>query len=123
EQEQVMHFLNKFFRLGKFIDVTNQPGVLAGQGAKLRNEVRIGEKAHVEDQVGLLRNAIFISEADGGNQQVSLLALRLKKSSDVGAQFMNIEVGGVDREVGEVPQRLQQLAFGMDGSANGVNTT
>ena len=58
--------------------------------------MRVGQKAHIEDQVGFLRNAIFVAEANGGNQQVFFATLRLKQPVDVRAQFVHIEIGRVD---------------------------
>src|SRR5213593_2690682 len=51
-------------RLGEGSHVADHPAVLAGQGAQARDEVRVGEKADVEQQVGLERHAVLVPEAD-----------------------------------------------------------
>ena len=61
--QQFRYPLNEFFCLRKRPDVLGYARMTSRERAKLRHEMRIGQKAHVEHQVGILRHPMFESEA------------------------------------------------------------
>ena len=63
------------------------------------DEVRIGQKTNIENEIGALRHAILKAKAKRRNQQRLPLLSRLEQLYQVGAQLMNIELGGVDLQV------------------------
>ena len=87
--------------LGKRADVFGDPRVAPGQRTEFGHEMRVGQKAHVEDKVGILGNALTESEAHAGDQNAFLRRLFLKAFGDVSAQFVNVELRSVDDEIGD----------------------
>ena len=64
--------------------------------------MRIGQKAHIENQVCIGGNAVAKSEAHHGNQQRPPSGI-LKAVDDELAQLVNVEFGGVNDHVRETP--------------------
>src|SRR3954462_12341311 len=74
EEKQVGCLLEELLGLGKLPDILRHPAMLAGERPELRNEVRVGQEAHIEHQVCLQWHAIFVAEADEGDHQVLAVA-------------------------------------------------
>src|SRR5690242_20157257 len=91
----------------------------SGERAKLRHEMRIGQEAYIEHQVGVVGNAMLKTEADAGGQNVSALLLFVKQLDDVAAQFVNVELRRIDDQVGQAPNVAQMAAFGRERRLNG----
>src|ERR1700737_1853455 len=70
--------------------------------------MRVGQKAHIKDQVGIAGQAVFVSETDARYQN-RLLASRvlLEPVGQVRPQFMNVKFGSVNDQVGERPRPPQ----------------
>ena len=79
----------------------------SGEGAELRHEVRIGKKADIEQQICVLRHSMFEAEAHAGNHDVFVGLLLLKAFCDVRTQFVDIEPGSINDEVGDGSDRTQ----------------
>ena len=88
----------------KRANVTSDALVPAAKVPQARNEMRIRQKAHVEHQVRVGRNTIAKSEADNGNQQWPAAGI-LKSVNDELAQLVNVELRGVNDDVGEATDR------------------
>ena len=58
EEQQVGDASKEFLRLVEFADVGNDFWMESGEVAELGNEVRVGEEAHVEDEIGFERDAV-----------------------------------------------------------------
>ena len=69
--------------------------------------MRIGKKTHVEHQVGIRGNAVVIAKADDRNEHRALVGI-LEALGDEVAQFVNVELRGVDDHVGELADGLHQ---------------
>src|SRR5215469_2608779 len=69
-QQQTCDTVKKFLCLRKSIQVGDQLRVLSCERAEFRFEMRVGQKAHIEDEVRLERDPILIAETQRGNQQV-----------------------------------------------------
>src|SRR5208282_1605893 len=74
--QQFRDAVNELLRLRKRPDVFGDAGMPSRQPAELRYEMRIREKAHIEYQVGIFRQAVFVSETHARDQD-RLLAPRL----------------------------------------------
>src|SRR5262249_19836458 len=70
----------------------------------------IGQEANVEDEVGVAGDAVAIAEADAGNQHRALFGIAEALGDEV-AEFVDVEFGGVDYNVGKFADRLHHLAF------------
>ena len=97
--------------LGKRTDIFRDTGIPPRERSELRDEMRIRQKAHIGHHVGVLWKALPESEANTGNEQVLLRGLFLKALSDVSAQFVDIELGSIDHEVGHGTDCTQVTAF------------
>src|SRR5947209_14403954 len=65
--EQLRDAFNEFAALRERTHILCNLGMATGKGPQLRHEVRIRQKADVEEQVAILRNAVLVSEADAGD--------------------------------------------------------
>ena len=78
--------------------------------------MRVGQKADIEDQVGLFGHTVAEAEAHARNQNAFLRRLLAETLRDVGAQFVHIELGGVDNDVGQRANACEMTAFGFERS-------
>ena len=99
--EQIRDALDELGGLRKRADVFCDPGMAARERAKFRHEMRVGQKTNIEDQVGIIGNAVLESEADAGNQNVFALLFFLKELIDVSPQLVHIELLGVNHQVSD----------------------
>ena len=90
---------------GKRANVFGDPRVASGQRAELGHEMRIGQEADIEHQVGIVGHAVLESEADAGDQNVFLGRLFLEALGQVRAQFVHVEFRSVDDQVGNGADR------------------
>ncbi len=111
ELEHVRCFVEELLCLGELTNILRDLGVAAGELAELGDEVRVGEEAHVEDEVRVCRDAVLEAEAGGGDGEAPGASFALELRVDVGAEFMNIEAGGVQDDVGDVADGVEALAF------------
>src|SRR5208337_3568476 len=110
--EQLGNAGDEFPSLRERADVLGHPRVPSGVGTELGHKVRIGQKAHVKEQVGFLRNALLVAEAYAGNQDVFVRGLPLEALGEVRAEFVYVELGSIDHHVGQVAQRGKPAALG-----------
>jgi len=71
-QEKLQHLrslIQELFRLRKLQHVLRHPGIFSRQLAKLRDKMRIRQKAHVEYKIRLRRDTILETEAVGRDHQ------------------------------------------------------
>src|SRR5579859_5574862 len=93
--------------------------IAASQRPKLRDEVRIREKADVEDQISVFRHAFTKTEADAGNEKAALFGLLLKTFGDVSPQLVDVEFGRVDDQICEPANRAEVPTFGLESGFYG----
>ena len=117
--EQIGNARDEFPRLRKRANVFRHTPIAAGERPELGNEVRIGQEADIENEICVLRNAPAETEAHTGDQNALLGRPLLKALVDVSAEFMDIELGGIDDEVGEAANGSEVTALcferGLDG--------
>src|ERR1017187_4974315 len=118
--QHVRHLVQKLLRLRKLEDVLRHFGIPPGQFAERRHKVRVGQKAHVEHQVGLCRNAVLEAEADRRNGQVARARASLKLRQNVRAQLVYVELRRVQHHVGDVADGVEPLAFGAYALRHGL---
>ena len=83
--------------------------IAAAVGADGRVPVGVGQKAHVEKEIGIDRRAVFEAEGLQGDDE------RRGGVTEDGAQtvfqLVNAVAAGVEDDVGEIHQGVQQMAF------------
>ena len=113
ELEQLGVAVEELLGAGLVEDVAGHLLVEAGEGAQLRDPVRVGQEAAVHDQVGVDRQAVLEAEGHDGGPQLRLLVAG-ELGVHLGAQLVHVEAGGVDHQVGVAAQLAQQVALGGD---------
>ena len=98
--EKIGNARDELSGLGKGTDIFGDLRIAARQRTKLGNEVRIGEKANIENEIGVFRNSLAKPEADGGYKNAFFRRLFVKTLVDVRTQLVHIELRRVDDEVG-----------------------
>ena len=73
----------------------------SGERPELGNEVRIGQEAHVEDQVSVFGHALAKAETHARNQGILVAFAALEALRQHSTQFVNIELRGVDHQIGQ----------------------
>ena len=114
--QEIRDSLDEFGGLGKRANIFRNLGMESGERPKFGNEVRVGQKAHIENQVGVFRNSVLESEAHERNQYFPGLLLFLEQLDDVGAEFVHVELRSVDDQVGDGTYALQVTSLGAQGS-------
>jgi len=117
--KKALHAAEKFSRLGEGLDVAANARVFAGEAAQLGNEVGIGQEAHVKHEVGVGGHSEFIAKTNEGNEERPL-AFGFEAFVDEVAEFVNVELGGVNDHVGELADGLHQEFFLAEAFADGV---
>src|SRR3954467_7868408 len=70
--------------------------------------MRIGQKAHVKNEVGINRYPVAIPKTHHRNHQRAASAF-LEAPNDELPQLVNIELAGIDHDIGEFTDRGHQL--------------
>src|SRR5271165_711053 len=96
--EQALDAAEKFSGLRKGANVAANFGILAGERPQAGDKVRIGKKAHVEDQVGVGGHPKTIAEAYDAQHQGAMVGI-LETLGDEVAEFVDVEARGVDGEI------------------------
>src|SRR5262249_1419574 len=113
--EQIFDAAQELAGLRKRANVARDLGIFSAERSQPGHEMRIGQKAHVEYEIGVGRNPITESETDHGNQQ-GLTPWILKTIDDELAQLVDVEFRGVDDYIGgpadgRHPAALEANAF------------
>ena len=106
---------NKLLRLREGADIFRDTRVASGERAEFRNKVWIGQKANIEDQIGIFRNTVAESEAYAGHEDALLGRLLLKSLVDMGAQFVNVEFGRIDDKISHTADHAEMTALRLQG--------
>src|SRR5690242_9215568 len=108
--KQAFDASQEFAGLRKRADVLAYLRIRAIERAQSRNKMRIGQKTNVKDEVRIRRNAIAIAEADDRHEQRPRFRI-FEACGDKVAKLVNIELRGVDDQIGEFADRLHQRAL------------
>src|SRR6266568_4225395 len=100
----------EFTRLRKRTNVLADLRVRAIALTQSRNEMRVGKKAHVKDEVRIRRNAIAIAETDHRHEQRACFGI-LETSGNEVPKLVHVELCGIDNHVGKLADGLHQRAF------------
>ena len=84
-----------------------------------RNEMRVGKKAHVKDEIRIRRNAIAIAEANNRYEQRPRIRIFEARGDEV-AKLVHVELRGIDDHIGELADGLHQRALVAQAFANRV---
>src|SRR5205807_1841097 len=108
--QQTLEAPEEFTRLGEGSDIAGHFGIASRKLAQPGNKMRIGQKAHIENQVRVGRQTVPISEAHQGNHQRPF-ASALKPIDDELPQFMDIKPRRVDDDVSQFSNWRHQTAL------------
>src|SRR6202040_3872985 len=93
-------------------------GVFSCEATQGRDKVGVGKKAHVEDEIGVGGNTVFVAKADDGNEHGAVVGIFETFRNEV-TELVDVELGGVDDDIGEFADGLHELAFMTEAFANG----
>src|SRR5215470_18727018 len=108
--KQAFDAAQKLAGLRKRANVLADFGVGAVVRTQARNEMWIGKKAHVKDEIRIRRNTVAIAETDHGHEQRARLGI-LEAGSDKVAKLVHVELRGIDDHIGELADGLHQGAL------------
>ena len=97
--------------LGLAEHVLPHRGVGARPRAQLLHPVRVGEEAAVEHEVDVDRQAVLVPERHEAGLQRAGALLVAEDLAQAVAQLVHVELGGVDDQIGQAAQLVEQLAF------------
>jgi hypothetical protein len=83
--------------------------------------VGVGKKAHVEDEVGINGDAVFVAEAEAGDEEVVEFFVGAEAGLDVGAELVHVEIRGIDEDIGDVADGVKELALFNNGAGDGLH--
>src|SRR5690242_630682 len=109
--QQVRDAFDELLRLRERADITRHAGVPARQMLKLRDVIRIRQKADVENQVAVWRDTVTVTKAGDVDADLCLFAVTAQLVGDHLAQFVNVELRGVDDVICQLSDGGQLLAF------------
>src|SRR6267378_4074531 len=87
--------------LRKGADITGDARVAPRKLAQFGNEMRIRQKTHVKDEVGIRWNPVLVTETHQGNHHRPPVRF-LKTVNDELAQLVNVKLARVDHHIGEL---------------------
>src|SRR5260370_34521843 len=87
-------------------------GVAPSERTQFRNVMRVVEKAHVEDQIGISRYAVTIRKRRDENTKTD--GPECKMTGQQAFQFGGGQVRGIDHEISAVAQGRNHSAFASD---------
>lgn len=116
--EEAFDATEKLAGLRKGLDVFAHFGIFSGVAAEAGDKVGVGEEAHVEDEVGIGGNAVFVAETDHGDEHRALVGI-FEALGDEMAELVDVELGGVDDHIGEFANGLHEVAFVEQAFADG----
>src|SRR5690348_9871196 len=117
--EQFGNSINELFSLRELTNVGSDFGVLACQRTELRHEVRVRQKTNIEYQIGIAGHAVLEAEAHAGNENAVAAAFPiLKLFEDVGAQLVDVELGCINDDVGQIADEIELFALRTNGRRN-----
>ena len=114
--QKVLDVFLHAFDLGRLAQVVLHRCIASGERAQIRFVVRVGEHAHIENEVGIGGDAAL--ESKGLEHQGELGGGCAHQCFDVGLQLRRSQQAGVDH-MGTLAQLGQQFAFVMDGFDQG----
>ena len=116
--EEAFDAAEKFGGLRKRADVLLDLRIFSSEAAQGRHKVGVGKKADVEDEVGVRGDAVFVTKADDGNEHGTVVGI-LEAFRDEVAELVDVKLGGVDDDIGQLANGLHEVAFVAKAFANG----
>src|ERR1700750_312484 len=125
EEQQLGRLVKELLGLRKLAHILCHLRVLAGQRPELRDEVRIRQKTHIEDQVRLERDTVLVTEADERNHQVLAVArvATLELAQNEGPQLVHIVLRCIHRLISHIANGIEQPPLGIDRLDHGLRPT
>ena len=104
---------DEFPGLRKRANVLGEARMTSGERPEFGDEMRVGQEADIEHQVGVFGNALTKSETHARDQNALFRGLLFETLGDVSAEFVNVELGSVDDEIGDSANGAQMAAFSL----------
>ena len=117
-QEEMRQILEKGPKGRIRLDIGTHRRVAACERAQLLAVMRIGEEAHIEDQIGFPRQAVAIGKGHHGDCQTGA-AVQREMPLHQPLQIADGEIGAVDHQIGGIGQILQQQPLLADAVGDG----
>ena len=114
ELQQVPEPLEELAALGVLEDELVHPLVAPVERPEPGDEVRVREEADVEDQIGVVGDAVLVPEGDQRRRQPRAGLPRPVELDELVLELVDGERGRVDDPVGDLPELGQRLALGAD---------
>src|SRR5215467_10298758 len=108
--QQALDAAQKFAGLWKRADVLTDFWIRSVVRTQTWNEMWVGEKAHIKDQVCIRRHAIAVAKADDGNQQRPPVGILEARGNEV-TKLVHVELRGIDDHVGKFANRFHQSSL------------
>src|SRR3954451_8443202 len=120
QREQVAQLVEERVRLRLRHHVLADRGVGAALRSQVLDPVRVRQEAAVEHEVDVERQAVLVAERhDAGLERGGAVALA-EAGAEAVAQLVDVEVAGVDDEVGAPLELVEQLALRGDAVGHAV---
>lgn len=108
--KKALDLAQELTRLRKRTDVTRNAPVLSAERTQTWNEMRIGKKTHIKNEIRIRGNSIAEAEANDGNKQRALTGF-LKAIDNELPQFVDVEFRGVNDDIGKAANRRHAPAL------------
>ena len=109
----------KFISLFRMKHIVPHRRVQPVEGLQLRDVIGVGQKAHVQHQVGLRRQAVLKAEGEDVHVQLSLFR-RGEEGQQCAAELGGGKGGGVQHHIGGIADGAEQLPLAGDGGFYGA---
>jgi len=116
--EEAFDATEKFAALRERANVLLDFGIFASVAAQGRDEMRVWQKAHVENQVGVGGHAVLVAKANDGDQHGAVVGI-LEALGNKVTEFMDVELRGVNHHIGQLADGLHERALVAQTFANG----
>ena len=120
--EQRVEPSQELLRLRLAEDVVAHCLIAARERAKVVDPMRVREEAAVEHHVDVEREAVLVAERHHAHLQPGVERVAGEQLDDPGPQLVDVEIAGVDDDVGLLLQRLQHPAFALDAVGQAGST-
>src|SRR5262249_51386160 len=84
----------------------------ARQRFEIGNEMWVGQKSHIEQQVEGVRHTVLVAEAHDSEHHIEFRAERGELVYKIGPQRVDCMIRSIDNQVGQIANRLHQLLLG-----------
>ncbi len=85
------------------------------RGRRDSSQCGIGQEAHIHDDVGVDGQAVLVAEALDCDLEALRVAVVVERAKQLGLQLVDVQVAGVDDQIGRSLHRFEALTLDFDG--------